>query len=588
MLPPARRDGTVAKSQFMRAISTCAVALVLVSGSAAAQRAKSPADAAVFIRLSGSVHADVTDTVGARQSVDLDHVEIGSGSGFVISPYGYVLTNNHVVTNSEPFIVTGAGPQQAKVTLKISRVDVCFRPEIAAGRGLPSPCAAASIAASDPALDLAVLYISGSNLPYIALGDSDAVAAGVSVDALGYPLGREVEVGKVVTASDLVPDVTTSPGAISALRADDSGARRYLQITNNVNPGNSGGPLVDRNGFAVGVIRMRLTNATGIAFAIPVNEVKTFLESHGLDQLMPSRRLRLGAFQSLGAKAVALRMLDGFTDRSPYRARVEADGQPSGVALRIDRVVSPWSPKQIEDALIGTQTFEMLSMVPREDRLPARPGAVRLLVGSAMGTGADPNEEIGMDYGVLDLGSEKLVARYVGPVEWITFNQSALRDSLTSLQGQRLSEGESVPIEKLGWTSVASAAPAQRIVPLPVGWIVEPVGPSSCPGLPPPDMVAAASPPHDLTVVLRAAVWSASSVGTAAASACSATRGSTGAAASYMTRASWLGLSYVVEGAFVSIDQNRVVQLEVLSTDQKSAFARALLAAWIEKATTGR
>lgn len=194
-----------------------------------------------------------------------------------------------------------------------------------AARGL-SPCSPASVVASDPTLDLAVLFVSASNLPYIALGgDSDAVSAGLPVDALGYPFGREVEVGKVATASDLVPDVSATPGAISALRADAAGERRYLQITNSLNPGSSGGPLVNRDGFAVGVIRMRLTNASGIGFAIPVNHVKDFLESHGLDQLMPVRRLRLGGFQSIEAKAIGLRLPEGLVDMSPFRSRVETD-----------------------------------------------------------------------------------------------------------------------------------------------------------------------------------------------------------------------------------------------------------------------
>src|SRR5262249_49582623 len=220
----------------MRVMLTCAAVLLMFGGPAAAQRAKSPADATVFIRLSGSVHADIIDWVGFKKSVDLNQVEIGSGSGFVISPYGYVLTNDHVVSNSEPFTVTSGGLQQVKITLKISRVDVCFPPEVVAARALSSPCAPASVTASDPALDLAVLYISGSNRPYIALGDPDAVTAGLPVDALGYPFGREVEVGKVATAPDMVPDISTTPGAVSALRADDTGARRYLQITNSLNP----------------------------------------------------------------------------------------------------------------------------------------------------------------------------------------------------------------------------------------------------------------------------------------------------------------------------------------------------------------
>src|SRR6185436_14468811 len=135
--------------------------------------------------------------------------------------------------------------------------------------------------------------------------------------------------------------------------------------------------------------------------------------------------------------------------------------------------------------------------------------------------------------------------------------------------------GEPVAVDGLAWTSAPAAANGQTAVPVPAGWVVEPVGPSPCPGLPPPSAVAAASPPRDLTVVLRVAVWPARDVAPAAAAlACASGRGSAGAA-SYTSRATWLGVSYVIEGVFASLGQNRVVQLEVLSTDQNSARARA-------------
>ena len=277
------------------------IAIALMPGLASAQRARSPAEATVFIRLIGSVHAEFDDG-GIKRTVDVDRVEIGTGSGFVISPYGYVLTNAHVVENGGPFRVT-KGLTRATITLKVSSVNVCFGPETMAARGLAAPCVDAAVTASDPALDLAVLLVGGaSNLPYVPLGDSDVVAAGLAVDALGYPFGREVEVGRVATAPDLVPDVSTTPGAISALRSNDAGARRYLQITNSVNPGNSGGPLLNRDGFAVGVIQSKLMGAAEIAFAIPINEVKNFLDTHGLDHVMPVRRLRLESFRRSRAK----------------------------------------------------------------------------------------------------------------------------------------------------------------------------------------------------------------------------------------------------------------------------------------------
>src|SRR5689334_1870594 len=221
-----------------------ALALLLLPGAVWAQRAQSPSEATVFIRLIGSVHAEI-DSGGVHQTKDLDHVEIASGSGFLISPYGYVLTNEHVIASGEELLVGPTGTK-AKLTLKVSRIDVCLPPGALATSGLSSQCLEASVSASDATLDVAVLFISASNLPYVALGDSDAVVAGLPVDALGYPFGREVEVGKIATAPNLVPEVSTTPGSISALRPGDAGERRYLQVTNTLNPGNSGGPLLDR------------------------------------------------------------------------------------------------------------------------------------------------------------------------------------------------------------------------------------------------------------------------------------------------------------------------------------------------------
>src|SRR5262249_55026132 len=254
--PPVRPRGN-RYVRFLLLSATC----LLIPGGAFAQRATSPDDAAVFVRIAGSIHAEI-DEFGTKRTVDLDRVEIGTGSGFVISPYGYVITNDHVVNETETIRITRIrGFQEAKITLRTSRIDVCFQPQAVAAHGLATGCFAATVTASDPALDLAILFIGGSNLPYIALGDSHIVTSGLPVDALGYPLGRDVEVGRSANASDLVPSVSMTQGAVSAVRTDDTGLKRYLQISNSVNPGNSGGPLLDRDGFAVGVIRMRLTTA---------------------------------------------------------------------------------------------------------------------------------------------------------------------------------------------------------------------------------------------------------------------------------------------------------------------------------------
>jgi S1-C subfamily serine protease len=559
------------------------LALVLLPAHAHGQRANSPSDATVFIRLVGSVHVEVDDTAigGGRRVADVDHIEIGSGSGFVISPYGYVLTNQHVIADGERLLARATGGK-AKIAVTISRIEVCFPQSALAAAGLPSQCLQASVTAADAALDLAVLFVSGPSFPYIALGDSDAVAAGVTVDTLGYPFGRDVEVGRIASAPDLVPEISTTPGAISALRAGDAGERRYLQITNTLNPGNSGGPLIDRDGFAVGVIRMKLANADGIGFAVPINAVKDFLDSHGLDQLMPTRRLRLAPFQRLEGKGVALRMAEGLGDASPFRSHVENDARDAPLSLRIDRVVSPWTPQQLEQAMISSQAFESGSLTSAPRQGTARPAAGPALLGRAAGTAADGQRPIALEYAIVDLGAEKLVARYVGTPEQLAFNASVLRESLTSLEGSRFLVGGVDRVDSLAW----SAAPiGQRLLPAPSGWIAEASGPSPCAGLPPPAAVTTLFPAGDSTITMRAALWAQTDIRPdAAASSCSPRRGSAGNA-SYASAADFLGVSYLIEGAFASIGNGQVIQLEVVAPDRKSAFARGLLAAWLTKAT---
>jgi S1-C subfamily serine protease len=567
----------------IHAVTALAAALLVIPGTARAQRAKSPADATVFVRLVGSLHAEINEG-GIVRTAQLDHVELGTGSGFVISPHGYVLTNDHVVNQREQ-VVTTKGGGRAKISLRVSRIDVCFPRAAAAAAGLGSQCAEAAVTASNPTLDLAMLFVGMANLPYIALGDSDVVTTGLAVEALGYPFGRDVEVGKIASTPDLVPEITSTQGAVSALRTDDNGDRRYLQISNGVNPGNSGGPVVDRDGFAVGVIRMRLAKGAGIGFAIPINEVKEFVESHGLSQMIPARRLRLGPFQRLDHKGMGLRLVDGLADASPFRSRVENDARPGDVTLRIDRVLSPWSLKQLEQALVASHAFERAALSPPPGNGSSRAGNTSLVSGHAIGTAIDDESEIRMEYAVLDLGAEKLVARYVGPAEQVAFNQSVLRDSLASLDGRRLALADSNPTVDWRQTSLPNGLAS---LTMPAGWVVEPGGPAPCASLPPPQATTTTFAPHDFTVALRAAAWVARDVAPEnAASACASQRGSLGAA-SYLSRVQWLGVSYSVEGVFVQRDPQHVIQLEVLAPEQKRDSARALLAAWFERVTAQR
>jgi hypothetical protein len=186
-----------------------------------------------------------------------------------------------------------------------------------------------------------------------------------------------------------------------------------------------------------------------------------------------------------------------------------------------------------------------------------------------------------MEYGVLDLGTEKLVARYVGPAEPMAFNESVMRESLLSLQGQRFGTADLPAPENVAWTTMTDAS-GRSVLPVPASWILEPGRPSPCRGLPEPAVVATATPAYDASIVLRAAIWPGGVAPDAAASACAPQPGPAGAA-SYSSRVDWLGVAYAIDGAFMQLGSGQVVQLEVLATDRRTALARGLLAIWLKK-----
>jgi serine protease Do len=167
--------------------------------------------------------------------------QVGSGSGFIISPDGYVLTNNHVVegTSRVTVILTDKREFEAKVV----------------GR--------------DPNTDVAVLKIEAKNLPTVQFGDADELQIGDWVLALGYPLS----LGETATAGI----VSAKGRQINILgRNEDAKAplEHFIQTDAAINPGNSGGPLVDLDGRVIG-INTAIASPTGFysgyGFAVPIN-----------------------------------------------------------------------------------------------------------------------------------------------------------------------------------------------------------------------------------------------------------------------------------------------------------------------------
>ena len=166
--------------------------------------------------------------------------EHGLGSGFIISPDGYILTNEHVINGASKIMVTIQG----------------FKEPLRA-----------QVAGSDYDLDLAVLNVNaGSRLPVLKLGDSSRVKAGNWVIAIGNPYGL---------------DHTVTVGVISAkgrpVRVENRSYKNLFQTDASINPGNSGGPLLNLAGEVVG-INTAVAQAQGIGFAIPAKTVDEVLQ----------------------------------------------------------------------------------------------------------------------------------------------------------------------------------------------------------------------------------------------------------------------------------------------------------------------
>ncbi len=166
----------------------------------------------------------------------------GLGSGVIVSPAGYILTNNHVVAEADEIEIQLSDGRKAR----------------------------AEIIGTDPETDLAILKIGLTELPVITLGNSDLLEVGDAVLAIGNPFG----VGQTVTS-----------GIVSALGRTQLGINtfeNFIQTDAAINPGNSGGALVDVQGHLMGIntaIYSRSGGSMGIGFAIPTSTARQVMEA---------------------------------------------------------------------------------------------------------------------------------------------------------------------------------------------------------------------------------------------------------------------------------------------------------------------
>ena len=163
--------------------------------------------------------------------------QMAGGSGVIVDPKGFILTNNHVVAGAE------------KITVHLFD-----------GRDLQG-----TVKGTDPKTDLAVVHVEAENLPVAALGNSDTLEVGEWAIAIGSPFGLEE---------------TVTVGVISAKGRTGLGTGTYedfIQTDASINPGNSGGPLVNIDGEVIGINVMIIQPGQGIGFAIPINLAKTIM-----------------------------------------------------------------------------------------------------------------------------------------------------------------------------------------------------------------------------------------------------------------------------------------------------------------------
>ncbi|TZE80876.1 S1C family serine protease [Calorimonas adulescens] len=166
----------------------------------------------------------------------------GVGSGFIVDPNGYILTNNHV-----------ANQKSREITVYL-----------ADGRSMSG-----RTLWSDPSLDMSIIKINATNLPVAEMGNSDELVVGETAVAIGNPLGLRFQ-------------RTVTSGIISALNRtlqteDGEILEDLIQTDASINPGNSGGPLLNAEGKVVGINTAKVTTAEGLGFAIPINIAKPIL-----------------------------------------------------------------------------------------------------------------------------------------------------------------------------------------------------------------------------------------------------------------------------------------------------------------------
>lgn len=239
--------------------------------------------------------------------------KLGLGSGVVITDNGYILTNQHVAGNkySSCYVTLDDG--------KIYEGNVVW---------------------SDDNIDLAIVKINKGNLKYLELGDSDAITLADEVYAIGNPLGLEFQ-------------KTVTKGIISSLnrtiKIEDETQNVYMedliQTDATINEGNSGGALINEAGKLIGINSVKISNAEGIGFSVPINIVKPII-----NKLVSSGKFEEAWLGIYGYDKEAIKYLDDKIkiENGIYVAQIALDGPLNGLDIKEGDIIT-----QIDDTKIN-------------------------------------------------------------------------------------------------------------------------------------------------------------------------------------------------------------------------------------------
>jgi serine protease Do len=312
---------------------SCALAFAI----AAAGQADKPAPAkpdplmdfsASVVRLSQRINRAVVQVISTGYVVGDDDDDSGNagvlsrqratGTGVVLTPDGYIVTNNHVVQ----------GGIHVRVQLPEAR---------AAGKNRTGRVVDAKVVGVDRFIDIAVLKIEAAGLPYLGLGDSGTLKEGQLVWAFGAPLGLRNSVSMGVVSS-----------VARQIRPDD--AMVYIQTDAPINPGNSGGPLVDASGRVMGINTFILSQSggsEGIGFAIPSNIVRNAYE-----QIRKSGHVHRGE-AGIHPQTITPELAAGLElpqDWGVLVGDVMPEGPAESTGLRIGDVITAVDGRSVENA----------------------------------------------------------------------------------------------------------------------------------------------------------------------------------------------------------------------------------------------